>query len=148
MAEKFDKKTYEIFGGKQIQNVFEDIYNNSTTKKDQIYSLINELRTLIKTLPDATIVVPLIAQYLEISVRNDEHLIKLVEVVQRLIKSDRAGDDSPGGIGELLSEEEQEKLLEDALDYTDLQRQVAKSEAERLAKLAIKKELLIKKGKL
>lgn len=147
MAEKFDKKTYEIFGGKQIQNVFEDIYNNSTKKKDQIYSLINELRTLIKTLPDATIVVPLIAQYLEISVRNDEHLIKLVEVVQRLIKADRVGDDGPGGIGELLSEEEQEKLLEDALDYTDLQRQVAKAEAERLVKLAIKKEKLIKKGK-
>jgi hypothetical protein len=146
MTEKFDKKTYEIFGGKQIQNVFEDIYNNSTTKKDQIYSLINELRTLIKTLPDATIVVPLIAQYLEISVRNDEHLIKLVEVVQRLIKADRAGDDGPGGIGDIMSDEEQDKLLEDALDYTDLQRQVAKAEAERLVKLEIKKEAMIKKG--
>lgn len=139
MAEKADKKNYEIFAGKQLQDVFEDIYNNSNTKKDQIRSLINELRTLIKNLSDATIIVPLIAQYLEISVRNDEHLIKLVEVVQRLIKADRAGEEG-GGIGDLMSEEEQQKLLEKAVDYTDMMRATAKKEAEQLSRLDNKKE--------
>lgn len=140
MAEKADKKNYEIFAGKQLQDVFEDIYNNSNTKKDQIRTLINELRTLIKNLSDATIIVPLIAQYLEISVRNDEHLIKLVEVVQRLIKADRAGEEGGGGIGDLMSEEEQQKLLEKAVDYTDMMRATAKKEAEQLVKLDNKKE--------
>ncbi len=134
MAEKADKKNYEIFGGKQLQDVFEDIYNNSNTKKEQIRTLINELRTLIKNLSDATIIVPLIAQYLEISVRNDEHLIKLVEVVQRLIKADGTGEDG-GGIGDLMSEEEQQKLLEEAVNYTDMMRETAKKEANQLINL-------------
>ena len=140
MADKIDKKNYEIFAGKQLCDVFEDIYKNSNTKKDQIRTLINELRTLIKNLSDATIIVPLIAQYLEISVKNDEHLIKLAEIVQRLLKAERAGEEGAGGIGDLMTEEEQQKLLDKATNYTDLLREQAKKEAEQIVKLDEKRE--------
>lgn len=138
MANIDDKKDYEIFSGKKLCDVFQDIYENSNKKKDQIRSLINELRTLIKSLTDATIVVPLIAQYLEISVRNDEHLIKLAEIVQRLIKSDRVGDGGIGSIDELLTDDEKQKLLEKAVDYTDMIREKAKKEAISLVKISEK----------
>lgn len=146
MAHIDDKKDYEIFDGKKLCDVFQDIYENSNTKKAQIRSLINELRTLIKTLTDATIVVPLIAQYLEISVRNDEHLIKLAEIVQRLIKSDRVGEGGIGSIDDLLSDDEKQKLLEKAVDYTDMIREKAKQEAISMVKISQKQLKLSEKN--
>ncbi len=141
-----DKKDYEIFDGKKLCDVFQDIYENSSTKKSQIMKLINELRTLIKTLSDATIIVPLIAQYLEISVRNDEHLIKLAEIVQRLIKADNVGGSGVGSIEDLLSEDDKQKLLEKAVDYTDMIRAKAKKEAVAMVKIT-KKQMKISEKK-
>ena len=65
----------------------------------------------IKTLSDATIIVPLIKDYLEISVKNDDALVKLSAVVQRLITASGKGDDT-GEFG--LSAEERNKLLAEA----------------------------------
>lgn len=141
-----DKKEYEIFDGKKLCDVFQDIYENSSTKKSQIMKLINELRTLIKTLSDATIIVPLIAQYLEISVRNDEHLIKLAEIVQRLIKADGKVGDGVTGIDDILTEDEKDRLLEKAIDYTDMIREKAKKDAISMVKIS-EKQLKISEKK-
>jgi len=101
-----DKKKYEIFSGKTLENLFQDIYNNSSNIKNVILSLINNTKDLVKTSNDATLLVPLIAEYLEIGVKNDEHLIKLADTIQRLIKTNN-NDNS-----ELLSDDEKQKLLE------------------------------------
>lgn len=138
MAKIEDKKEYEIFSGKKLCDVFQNIYENSSTKKSQIMKLINELRTLIKSITDATIIVPLIAQYLEISVRNDEHLIKLAEIVQRLIKSDGKVGDGVSSIDDILSDDEKQQLLEKAVDYTDMIREKAKNEAIAMVKISEK----------
>lgn len=138
MSESQDKRFYEIFDGKQLQDVFEDIYKNSNTKKLQITKLINELRILIKTVQDATVVVPLIAQYLEISVRNDEHLIKLAEIVQRLIKAESGKSSGDDGFDGIFTEEEQQKLLEKATNYTEMIREQAKQDKEKVAKMESK----------
>lgn len=74
----------EIFKGKNLSNLFEEIYDNSSETKGQIRSLIGELKPLVESAGDATLIVPLIKDYLEISVKNDEHLIKLATVIQRL----------------------------------------------------------------
>ena len=77
----FDK---EIFKGKTLSNLFEEIYDNSSTTRHQVRGLIGELKELIEGVEDASLVVPLIKEYLEISVKNDEHLIKLATVIQRI----------------------------------------------------------------
>jgi hypothetical protein len=91
-----------------------DIYHNSKKKERQINTLIQELQPLIKNVSDATVLVPLIKEYLEVSVKNDEHLVKLAAIVQRLVssstKSENDGD--PGNFG--LTEEEKEALLKEA----------------------------------
>ena len=74
----------EIFKGKSFSDLMKDIYSNSTKKDRQINLLIGELRPLIKNIGDATVIVPLIKEYLEVGVKNDEHLIKMVALVQRL----------------------------------------------------------------
>lgn len=94
-----------LFDGKTSADVFKEIYNNSKKKDKQINSLIAELKPLIQNIGDAPVVVPLIKDYLEIGVKNDEHLIKMMAVVQRL--SNNAA--SSGG-DSLLTDEELKQL--------------------------------------
>ena len=76
-----DKK---IFKDKTLSDIFSEIYENSRTKDRQISALVAELKTLIEGIDDATLVVPMIKEYLEIGVKNDEHLIKMAAIIQRL----------------------------------------------------------------
>lgn len=73
-----------IFGKKTVSDVLKEIYDNSRTKEKQINALIGELKPLVENIGDATLVVPMIKEYLEVGVKNDEHLIKMLAIVQRM----------------------------------------------------------------
>jgi len=105
-----DKDT-ELFKGKTFSDIMSDIYNNSKKKDRQLKLLIAQLEPLVKNINDATVVVPLIKEYMEVSVKNDEQIVKLAAIVQRMIK-DANSDEMGGGLG--LSEEEKKQLLENA----------------------------------
>ena len=94
-----------IFDDKSFSDILKEIHKNQTKKSKQLASLIAELRPLITSLGDATVVVPLIKEYMEISVKNDDQLIKMAAIVQRL--STGASSTGEGG---LLTEEEMEQL--------------------------------------
>jgi hypothetical protein len=100
----------ELFKGKTFSELMKDVYDNSKKKERQINLLIAELKPLIKNVGDATLIVPLIKEYLEVGVKNDEHLVKLAAVVQRLISSNTKAQAETGN-GYLLSEEEKQQLL-------------------------------------
>ena len=85
---------------------------NSENKKDQIDILISELRTLIKTVNDAVIIVPLIKDYYDVGIKNDEQLVKLASVVQRLVAK---GEASGEGTDMVLSEGELKQLMEEVI---------------------------------
>lgn len=106
---------FELFKGTSFSDLMKDIYHNSKKKDRQINTLIQELQPLIKNIGDATVIVPLIKEYLDVSVKNDEHLVKLAAVVQRLVGSSAKSGDSDFG----LSEEEQRQLLETAQQELD-----------------------------
>tara|TARA_R110002020_G_scaffold354443_1_gene567205 strand:+ start:1531 stop:1887 length:357 start_codon:yes stop_codon:yes gene_type:complete len=94
-----------IFGDKKFSDILHEIYDNQTKKKEQIASLISELKPLIQEIGDATLIVPLIKEYLEISVKNDEQLIKMATIIQRAVNN--TNDEGEFGI----SEEEKAELL-------------------------------------
>ena len=94
-----------IFDDKSFSDLLKEIHKNQSKKSKQLASLIAELRPLITNLGDATVVVPLIKEYMEISVKNDDQLIKMAAIVQRL--STGASSTGDGG---LLTEEEMEQL--------------------------------------
>ena len=103
---------FEVFRGKKLDGLFKDIYDNQKTTKSQIGILIDILKPLIQTSTDAAIIVPLIRDYLDVSVANDAHLVRLAAIVQRLYATDKFSKTS-GGEG-MLSEAEKQKLYEDA----------------------------------
>ena len=94
-----------IFDDKSFSDLLKEIHKNQSKKSKQLASLIAELRPLITSLGDATVVVPLIKEYMEISVKNDEQLIKMAAIVQRL----STGATSSGDAG-LLTDTEMEQL--------------------------------------
>tara|TARA_R110001583_G_scaffold63962_3_gene186470 strand:+ start:366 stop:722 length:357 start_codon:yes stop_codon:yes gene_type:complete len=96
-----------VFGKKKFSNILEEIYNNQKKKEKQISGLISELKPLISDIGDATLIVPLIKEYMEIGVRNDEQLIKMATIVQRALNNS-SSEDSMG-----ITEEEKQQLMEE-----------------------------------
>ena len=95
-----------VFGNKKFSDILEEIYNNQKKKDKQISALIAELKPLVQEIGDATLIVPLIKEYLEISVKNDEQLIKMATIIQRALTSSNSDGDNFG-----ISEEEKQQLL-------------------------------------
>ena len=96
-----------IFKKKKFSDILSEIYDNQKKKEKQITGLISELKPLINDIGDATLIVPLIKEYMEIGVRNDEQLIKMATIVQRALNNS-SNEDSLG-----ITEEEKQQLLEE-----------------------------------
>ena len=115
----------EIFKGKTFQDLTKDIYENTTNKKKQIDLLISEIHGFITTIDDVVMVAPIIKEYMDVAVKNDEHLVKLAGVIQRILAKSSGGDEESF----LLSDAEKEDLIS-ALqeDVDDLQKLSDKAE--------------------
>ena len=104
-----------LFDDKSFSDLLKEIHGNQKKKAKQLAQLISELRPLVQSLGDATVIVPLIKEYLEISVKNDDALLKMAAIVQRLSTGNiNSGD------GGLLTEEEMAQLQ-------DLTEEIAKT---------------------
>ena len=113
------KSKDEIFEGKSFQDLTKDIYKNTTDRRTQIDLLISEIHGFIQTIDDVVMVAPIIKEYMDVAVKNDEHLVKLAGVIQRILAKSSGGDEESF----LLSDSEKEDLI-NALqeDVDDLQK--------------------------
>ena len=115
----------EIFEGKTFQDLTKDIYENTTKRKVQIDLLISEIHGFITTIDDVVMVAPIIKEYMDTAVKNDEHLVKLAGVLQRIISKSAGADDE----SMLLSDVEKEELMGTLQDtVNDLQKESDKLE--------------------
>tara|TARA_R110002051_G_scaffold11961_2_gene42892 strand:- start:1016 stop:1408 length:393 start_codon:yes stop_codon:yes gene_type:complete len=99
---------YEIFEGKTLSDVFKDIYDNTERNKEQLSVLMKEVVGFIKDGDTAVQIIPMLKEYLEINVKNDDQLVKIAGIVQRMVAAE-----SKGGSDEAytLSDSEKEQLL-------------------------------------
>ena len=118
---------YEIFEGKTLSDVFKDIYDNSKTNKQQLEVLMKEVVGFIKDGDTAVQIVPMLKEYLEINVKNDEQLVKLATIVQRITAAEGKVSDSGDEFG--LSDAEKEQLM-NAIESDVQELQVKKDEIE------------------
>ena len=120
-------KDYEIFEGKTLSDVFKDIYDNSKTNKTQLELLMKEVVGFIKDGDTAVQIIPMLKEYLEINVKNDEQLVKLATIVQRITAAEKRISDSGDEFG--LSEQEKQQLM-DAIESDVQELQIKKDEIE------------------
>ena len=99
----------EIFKGKTLSDLFSEIHDNSSNTRGQVKGLIGELKPLIENIGDATLIVPMIKEYMEIGVKNDEQLIKLATIVQRIESANAKGEG-----GDMFDFSELQDLLEES----------------------------------
>ena len=118
---------YEIFEGKSLSNLFKDIYDNTQTNKTQLEVLMKEVVGFIKDGDTAVQIIPMLKEYLEINVKNDEQLVKLATVVQRIIAAEKRVSDSGDEFG--LSDAEKEQLM-NAIESDVQELQIKKDEIE------------------
>ncbi len=98
---------YKVFKNTTLADLFEKIDTNSKRNKIQIESLIQELMVYIKDPNTAIQLFPMISDYMEANIRNDELLVKLTAVVQRVMQAEAKGEG-----GEFsLSDDEKEQIL-------------------------------------
>jgi hypothetical protein len=107
----FDAK---LFGKKKFSDLLEEIYNNQIKKATQISALIGELKPLITDIGDATMLVPLIKEYMDLGIKNDEQLIKMATIIQRALNTGKNETEDFG-----LSEKEKQQLFEIAKASND-----------------------------
>ena len=87
-----DFNSVTLFGKKTFADLLKEIHTNSSNKEKQIKEMIEQLKPFITSAGDAVIIVPLIKDYLDVSVKNDDLLIKMAGIVQRAM-STKNGDD-------------------------------------------------------
>ena len=104
MSQQFDKV---VFGKKKFSDILEEIFNNQKRREAQVTALISELKPMVTDIGDATLIVPLIKEYMEIGVKNDDALIKMATLIQRALNS----TSEDGGLG--ISDEEKQQLLDE-----------------------------------
>lgn len=101
-----DFNTITLFGKKTFADLLKEIHTNSSNKEKEIRALIDNLKPFITSAGDAVIIVPLIKDYLDVSVKNDDLLIKMAGIVQRAMNSNTGGEDL------LLSDSDKEMLFQ------------------------------------
>jgi len=103
---------FQLFDGKNLSSLFKDIYENQQVKKKNISDMIESLRKLIKNVGEATVLAPIIRDLIDSSIKNDDHLIKLATIAQRLAAAEAKGIGEDGW----LSEHEKAQLLTELED--------------------------------
>lgn len=98
---------FELFKGKSLSGLFEDIYNNQVSKKQKISSLIEELKKMIKHAGDVQTVGVIVANLVDTSVKNDDQLVKLATIATKILAAEKKTEGQEG----FLSEFEKNQLL-------------------------------------
>ena len=96
-----------VFGKKKFSDILKEIYDNQKKKEQQITALIGELKPLINDIGDATLIVPLIKEYMELGIKNDEQLIKMATIIQRTLNNSTSDDPLR------ISDTEKEELMKE-----------------------------------
>jgi len=113
------EKDFKIFGDKNFSDLSQEIYENSKLKKTQIELLVQEVHGYIQGIEDVAVVGPILKELLDVGVKNDDNLLKLATVFQRIMM--KSGKDE-SDIG-LLSDDEKQQLMDSLEDAaSDIQK--------------------------
>ena len=98
---------FKIFGDKNFSDLSQEIYENSKLKKTQIDLLIQEVHGYIQGIEDIAVVGPIIKELMDVGIKNDDNLVKLATLYQRLMAKTMTAESDVT----VLSDAEQEEMM-------------------------------------
>ena len=123
------EKDFKIFGDKNFSDLSQEIYENSKLKKTQIELLVQEVHGYIQGIEDIAVVGPILKELLDVGVKNDDNLLKLATVFQRIMM--KAGKDESDI--SLLSDDEKQQLMDSLEDAaTEIQKKQDETSIEKI----------------
>lgn len=116
-----------VFENKTLSDVFKDIYDNTDSKRQQINAYLTKLVQLIRTPDDAVALGPIIKDFMEVNIKNDEHIVRVAQIAQRAMSI----GDKAAAATDLLTEEEKQQLLSNiSFEIDELQEEAKQVEDE------------------
>lgn len=106
---------FVLFGEKKLSDLFQEIYTNQRTKKQKIGDMIEEFKKSIRHAGDIAEIGPVIKDLVKFSVENDDLLLRLATIAQRIIAAESKGPSDDG----FLSEAERAQLLDEVRSVAD-----------------------------
>jgi hypothetical protein len=104
----------DIFEGKSLSDVFKEHHDVVLDKRKKIESIITQLVGFITSSDEARMIAPLVKDFYDVGIKNDEQMVKIATIAQRAIASEQNANSSDDG-GILLSEVEKDRLMANAL---------------------------------
>lgn len=104
----------DIFEGRSLSDVFKEHHDVVIEKRNKIESIITQLVGFITSSDEARLIAPLVKDFYDVGIKNDEQMIKIATIAQRAIASEQAASTLGNG-GILLSELEKDQLIANAM---------------------------------
>jgi hypothetical protein len=100
--------TQLVFEGKKLEDLIKEVYDNHKDQDKTLKTEITRLLSMISGPGDAIVIVPMIKSLMDSSLKNDETILKLVQVFQKSSESSKKdGEDDLG----ILTEKDVEQLF-------------------------------------
>lgn len=94
-----------------LERLFKKIYKNNEIKAANIMATAEQVGRVLTTVQDAVTVMPLLIQLQQTAIQNDEHLLKLAMIVQRMQQKKPGKFNDDAGLTEGLSDDQKQELL-------------------------------------
>lgn len=104
----------EIFQGKTVSDLAKEIYEKHKEQDSTIKTRIEQLADMIESPGDAIVIVPMLKGYVDSSLKNDEVLMKMLQIFQKQEEKKASGETENG----LLTEKDIEQLFSEVSTYT------------------------------
>lgn len=94
-----------VFGEKSLSDLLEDIYLNSKKKDKTISDIMTSFLSSLQGGKDIGYIGPVIKDLLDVGVKNDEQLVKIATIVQRIMTGGGSSDEDELGLSDKMKEE-------------------------------------------
>jgi len=109
-----EQQNKEIFEGKTVSDLAKEIYEKHKEQDEALKSRINQLGDMVESPGDAIVIVPMLKGYFDSSLKNDEVLMKMLQIFQKQEERKAAGESDSG----LLTEKDIAQLFSEVSTYT------------------------------
>ena len=104
----------EVFQGKKVSDIVKEVYEKHQDQDSMIKHEISRLSEMITSPGEALAIAPMIKPLIDSSLKNDEVLVKILNLFQKAQGNETKGQESEG----ILTEKDIEQLWSSPMEYT------------------------------